>query len=232
MISKLIIWIWSIIVYIPQRYGIKLISLVGKNHEQHKPLLVQAKIKKKNLVLDLDETLVHSTININSPYWDECLTLFINGRKDCTFYVKKRPHLDFFFAQVCQWYDVFVFTASVREYADPLIDKIDPKRVIKKRFFRDSCICTSGSNYIKDLSFIGMDLSQTVIIDNSPIAYDRNKENAIPIENFWGTNIHDEELLNMIPFLDALRFTSDVRSILGLRLVKFDTSIHTDNFRK
>ena len=39
-------------------------------------------------------------------------------------------------------------------------------------------------------------------------------DNAIPIQS-WFSDPHDQCLLNLLPFLDALRFTSDVRSILS-----------------
>lgn len=40
--------------------------------------------------------------------------------------------------------------------------------------------------------------------------------NGIPIEG-WTHDPNDEALLDLLPFLDSLRFTSDVRHILGLR---------------
>lgn len=33
--------------------------------------------------------------------------------------------------------EVFLFTASTKPYADPIIDEIDPLGVIKHRFYRD-----------------------------------------------------------------------------------------------
>lgn len=171
-------------------------------------------IKKKTLILDLDETLVHSTIK---PVSHHHLTVdvMIDGIS-CTFYVIKRPHVDLFLKKMCEWFDVIIFTASMKQYADPLIDQLDPKRMVKGRLFRESCLQKDG-NFIKDLSLIGQDLANTIIVDNSPIAYSHNKENALPIENWMGDNPSDDALLNLIPFLGALRFTSDVRSILSLR---------------
>ena len=40
-------------------------------------------------------------------------------------------------AQVSQWFTIYVFTASLQSYADPIIDLVDKHSVISKRFFRD-----------------------------------------------------------------------------------------------
>jgi len=40
--------------------------------------------------------------------------------------------------------------------------------------------------------------------------------NGIPIEG-WINDPHDECLLDLLPMLDSLRFTNDVRRVLGLR---------------
>jgi Dullard-like phosphatase family protein len=172
-------------------------------------------MKRKTLILDLDETLVHSTIQPVSHH--HILVEVVIDTMPCTFYVIKRPHVDAFLKKVAEWYDVVIFTASMRQYADPLIDQLDTKGIVKGRLFRESCLNKDG-NFIKDLSLIKQDLSSTIIIDNSPIAYSHNKENAVPIDNWMGDNPRDESLLNLLPFLNALRFTSDVRSILSLRI--------------
>lgn len=64
-----------------------------------------------------------------------------------------------------------MFTASMAEYADPVIDLLDPKRqMIQGRFFRESCTAMNGS-FVKDLSIIEPDLAQIALVDNSPISY-------------------------------------------------------------
>ena len=93
--------------------------------------------KKKTLVLDLDETLIHSStvFRANSH---AVLDIYLEG-KDCVFYVFKRPYVDLFLEIVSRWYRLVVFTASLPEYAHPIIDYIDPKGVINARYFRDVC---------------------------------------------------------------------------------------------
>ncbi|KAL6622248.1 hypothetical protein LY90DRAFT_397486 [Neocallimastix californiae] len=171
--------------------------------------------EKKVLVLDLDETLIHSTSrgSRNHDYMIEVLL----DKHICLYYVYKRPYVDSFLKKVSEWYKVVVFTASLKEYADPVIDYLDPeKKIFSKRYFRESCQFRNGI-YMKDLQVIEKDLSKICLVDNSTFSFEINKENGIPIET-WINDPKDRELLNLLPFLDALRFVEDVRSILSLRL--------------
>lgn len=63
-------------------------------------------------------------------------------------------------------------------YADPVADLLDRKGVFRSRLFREACVFFDG-NYVKDLTRLGRDLSQTLIIDNSPISYAFHPENAV-----------------------------------------------------
>jgi RNA polymerase II subunit A small phosphatase-like protein len=49
---------------------------------------------------------------------------------------------------------------------------------------------------VKDLATLGRELSQVIIIDNSPISYYFQPENAVLITT-WHSNIKDIELLLM-----------------------------------
>ncbi|KAH7930099.1 NIF-domain-containing protein [Leucogyrophana mollusca] len=186
----------------------------------------------KTLVLDLDETLIHSTSKPIS-YASGGLGLLgfsgfgrrnngrtvevVLGGRSTLYHVYKRPFVDYFLRKVSGWYTLVVFTASMQEYADPVIDWLDAGRgILAQRFFRESCTLLPNGSYTKDLSVIEQDLSRICLVDNSPISYRVNEANGIPIEG-WTHDPSDEALLDLLPILDSLRFTSDVRRVLGIR---------------
>lgn len=178
------------------------------------PAALSCSQTRKSLVLDLDETLVHSQFKLT-----EHCDLRLEIRVDefpAVFYVSKRPYLDFFLRTVAQWYDVIIFTASLQKYGDPLITVLDTDRVVKRRIFRQDCIKRNG-NFVKDLTIVNPNLADVLIIDNSPAAYSIQPSNAVPIEA-WYNDQNDEELLNLLPLLHAIVFLNDVRSLLDLRL--------------
>lgn len=88
--------------------------------------------------------------------------------KNHTVYVKKRPYLKVFLEKVAQMFELVIFTASQRIYAEQLIDKLDPDgKYISRRIYRESCIFSDGC-YTKDLTILGIDLAKVAIVDNTP----------------------------------------------------------------
>ncbi|CAO3613624.1 unnamed protein product [Mucor hiemalis] len=193
---------------------------VTKASAKHNSIALQY-YKGKTLVLDLDETLVHSvrlgTTELNVSDSIKKTTIEVTNDKQSILYeVYKRPHVDFFLSTISKWYKVVIFTASMSEYADPVIDWLDQDQsVISQRYFRQSCSLING-NFMKDITIAESDLSKVCLIDNSPAAYELCQDNAIPLTT-WISNPKDDCLLDLLPLLDALRFTADVRSILSLR---------------
>eukprot|EP01126_Amoeba_proteus_P014506 TRINITY_DN1638_c0_g1_i4.p2 TRINITY_DN1638_c0_g1~~TRINITY_DN1638_c0_g1_i4.p2 ORF type:complete len:234 (-),score=23.16 TRINITY_DN1638_c0_g1_i4:454-1155(-) len=105
-----------------------------------------AKYGKKCLVLDLDETLVHSSFKPVDKY-DFVIPVEIEGTV-YQVYVAKRPGVDQFLKRVGELFEVAIFTASLSKYADPLLDKLDTNKVIDWRLFRESCTFVQGT-YVK-----------------------------------------------------------------------------------
>lgn len=133
------------------------------------------------LVLDLDETLVHTN--------DET-TLF-------------RPHVDTFLCQVFDRFDkVVIFTAGTKPYADPILDALESMASIKfhKRLYRDSCTVMPGGGWAKDLTKVQQNIRKVLIVDNMPSSYALQPQCGVPIPSYWGQK-NDVELLIMLSTL-------------------------------
>lgn len=140
------------------------------------------RLTQKTLVIDLDETLIHSLAKggrMSSGHMVEVklnTTVGYGGaslgpQHPILYYVHKRPHCDDFLRKVCKWYNLVVFTASVQEYADPVMDWLEQERkYFSARYYRQHCTFRNGA-YIKDLSSVEPDLSKVMILDNSPLSY-------------------------------------------------------------
>lgn len=179
----------------------------GTFSKTNERLLPKQNDDKPCLVLDLDETLVHSSFRSVAgadfviPVKIEDVVHYV--------YVAKRPSVDLFLTQLAQYYEIVIYTASLNKYADPLLDLLDPKGVISHRLFRESCV-QYGGNYIKDLSVIDRNLKRCIIIDNSPSSYIFQPENAIGCTSFIDDK-NDRELDHIRNFLIALKDVPDVR---------------------
>jgi len=181
-------------------------------YEPEHPLLPPAEVplnERVCLVLDLDETLVHSSFTpIPDPDFE--IPLEMQGETHMV-YVKKRPFVDQFLKVVCAEFEVIVFTASLALYANPVMDLLDPERLVHGRLYREHCVFTSGC-YVKDISKLGRPLNQTLIVDNSPLSYALQPENAVPISSFISDD-NDRELEKTLKVVQGARQLPDVRNL-------------------
>ena len=104
-----------------------------------------------------------------------------------------------------------VFTAGNKQYADSIIDLIDPeKKWIDYRVYRNKCI-RQERKYVKDLRiFKNRDLKNMIMIDNSIISFANHLNNGIHISNYFGSS-SDSELQSLLPILIALASVDDVQ---------------------
>ena len=182
------------------------------------------KNNKKTLILDLDETLVHSSfkpINYNNILHKPDIFLTINFRdNDHNVYVLKRPYVHEFLKEMNKFFNIIIFTASVREYANPLLNTLDTEKVIQQRFFREDCCIGPTGKFVKDLKILNMNLKDLILVDNNPISYSYNRSNGIPIKT-WHYDKTDQELIKLIPVLQFLANVNDVRDYIP-KLVEND----------
>lgn len=214
--------------------GAQMIAAWCLENAIHRPRQAITAAAKPILVLDVDECLVHSTdftkgsdvfyrqTELSRPERvkkQEGLDSFQVQMQDgttCT--TIKRPGLDRFLKEVANKYDVFTFTAGTKEYAEPLLNKLDPeKRYLKGRLYRCECrevfVPGVGVQYLKDLTAITQELGNIVLVDNNPLSFVCQPRNGILIPDFLGEP--DNELEKVLSLLQDLENTPDVRPKLG-----------------
>lgn len=156
---------------------------------------------KMTVVLDLDETLVHSIFmndiarqtNDKSKFSKVVKKL----RKKCDLFLTDvgnygnvfvflRPGLHRFLTKLSETCEVVLWTAGSRRYAKPILDFIDPHgHFLPYRLFRDHTI-QRGNESIKDLGLLGRNMRKTLLIDNNEDAIARAPRNSYLISDFYG----------------------------------------------
>ena len=179
---------------------------------------------KLTLVLDVDETLIHSRLSPGQDRFRQteerkentqgCEEFKITLEDGETIWVNKRPGLDKFLHSMSERYECIAYTAALEEYAKPLLDWLDPKGTIfTHRLYRDSCLFMRGY-YVKDLQKVNRNLKRTVLVDNNAFCFLPQLSNGIPISSFYD-DPNDNALVVLSTFLQRLDNEKDVRPMLN-----------------
>ena len=153
------------------------------NYEKNRaypPFLKNKNQKKFTLILDLEETLIH-----------------INEKGECLL----RPGLYKFLKEVKPYYELVSFSNESKYTSEPIIDIIEEKKkYFDYNLYREH-LTFSGKEFIKDLSKLGRNIKNVIIVDNIANNFKLNPENGIQISPFFGDDDEDdvlEELKNIL----------------------------------
>ena len=177
------------------------------------PMEIEDSPKKKLLLIDLDETLVHSEFRSKDNYkaldlftkTSKCLSkTFSYSDENYVYYMDVffRPHLKDFLNEVSKYFDLAIFTAAMKGYADTILDFIDPNnKFFQFRLYRDACISIQNRLYIKDLRIIkDYDPMKVILMDNSLYSFMNQPSNGMLVNSFY-TNHKDTQLISAKNFL-------------------------------
>jgi len=172
---------------------------------------------KYTLVLDLDETLVHYISDNDSAY------------------IQIRPGAEEFLKELSEYYEIIIFTAALQNYADLVIDGIDPNGVISDRLYRQHTINIGNIN-IKDLNKLGRDIKHIIIIDNFKDNYSLQPKNGLNIIDFEGNEYDDEleylkeDLLKLVKLNpdDVRLYLEDIQKNMDKRAI-YSQKINDEN---
>ena len=158
---------------------------------------------KKNfcLVLDIDETIVHT---MNLPYEN---------------YFLLRPGVITFLEEISKIYEIIIFTSSPKSYADSILNKIDiENKYFSYRLYKEHVLFENGKS-VKKLNMIGRDLNKIIFVDNMKCNAKYNLKNLYLIPT-WIQDIHDQELFKLKNKLKYIatnsKFKDDIRKGLEI----------------
>ena len=212
---------------------------------------------KKILLIDLDETLIHSDFNLEylndkkvkydtiikfkdtesdfeenyEDYYDmrrkKLKHELFNEEKEYKVGVFIRKGAKEFLTEVSKYFVVGIFTASVKAYADAVIEYLDPNNnLIQFRLYRDNCINVNDKIFVKDLRIIkGVDIKDIILLDNSIYSFSAQINNGILVNSFFNDK-NDIELYNVLGYLlNFLIKAEDVR-VVNEQFFNFDKIIN------
>jgi len=169
---------------------------------------------KKTLILDLDETLMHCDFAHKYKEHDRFVNAIFDGDQ-CRMPIFLRPFLTKFLEFASKNFEVVIYTASDKDYADYIIDEIDPKgKYVSFRLYRPSILNIADNIYTKPLDILeNRKLENIILIDNSIYNFILNKENGYLIPSFYD-NKYDCELIKLESYLKKeILNCDDVRKV-------------------
>ena len=172
---------------------------------------------KKLLILDLDETLAHSDLDFSLKdkiqKYDIILHFNSDEEKNIPIPLLIRPWTKEFLDYAVQEFDLVIFTASDKQYANEIIDFIEKdKKYFKMRLYRNHCLFIEPGLYIKDLRIFSdyKNIEDIIILDNSLFSFANQLNNGILITSFF-SDLNDTFLENVKCYLEYIKIQKDIR---------------------
>lgn len=164
------------------------------------------------LVLDLDETLIHSS---------EKLLNIKNDFKFEQYFVYNRPFLNEFLTDISSHYRIAIWSSGDDDYVNEIVSAITPNNVqFEFVWGRSKCTIKRDFDYenydfekrLDKLKKKGYSLEKILIVDDSPEKTRNNYGNAIYIKEYCGDNT-DQELKFLYNYLIQIKDTLNVRTL-------------------
>ena len=159
-------------------------NINGNNDERKEvqdldvPFIKKELDKKFCLVLDIDETLSHM---VKLPFGN---------------YFLVRPGVMDLLKELNTYYEIDIFTAALKHYADNIVNKLDKdNKYISYRLYRCHCSYEDGKS-VKKLSLIGRDLNKIVFVDDLERNAKYNPQNLALVSK-WIDDVYDNEIINL-----------------------------------
>lgn len=180
---------------------------------------------KLNIILDLDETIIHTDKSHNLDNFNKSnilkpniigLTILsttnansiqtnTNTNSSSNRIVWIRPGVKLLLPLVAQFNNIYLFTKATKPYTDEILLQTNLDKYFKEKKYRDECIGTC-----KDLKKFNLDMDKTILIDDK-LSNNCSGQNFyhIPRFNYWVKN--DWEFFKLFGYIIWLNIKNDLK---------------------
>lgn len=129
--------------------------------------------KTKIVVFDLDETLIHCKEDFDKENIDHVIKINFPDGEIVTAGLNVRPYAIETLRALSENFQIVIFTASHQNYADAVLDFIDPGwELTSLRLYWENCVETEEGIFIKDLWVLSnADLKDVLLVDNAAYSF-------------------------------------------------------------
>ena len=179
--------------------------------------------KEYSLILDLEDTLIHSHRDFN---FKKRLNLCNINKKIITF----RPDLFKFLQEMKPLFELILFSSNTPEYVDPIVNSIQKEeKYFDYILYRRHITLDDEGNNVKNLELIGRDLKKVIIVDDISRYFNLQKENGINIKPFYGNGKRDGNTLQVLgEVLKKIRKDVEESNDIRISLKKFRNLLFPD----
>ena len=192
------------------------------NNKYKKYLLPEiAENKEYSLILDLEDTLIHSQRNFNFR------NKLCNVNKKLIIF---RPYLFEFLQEMKSLFELILFSSNTPEYIDPIVNLIQKEqKCFDYVLYRHHITLDDEGNNVKNLELIGRDLKKIIIIDDIARYFNLQKENGINIKPFYGNSKKDGNTLKILGnVLKRIKKDTDETNDIRISLNKYKKQLFPD----
>ena len=179
--------------------------------------------KEYSLILDLEDTLIHSQRDFN--FKKKLIFRNINKKK-----IILRPYLLEFLNEMKPLFELILFSSNTPEYVDPIINFIQKDQTyFDFILYRHHITLDDEGNNVKNLELIGRDLKKIIIVDDISRYFKLQKENGINIKPFYGNVDIDGDTLKCLGnILKKIRKDSEETNDIRISLKKYRGTLFPD----
>ena len=124
--------------------------------------------------------------------------------------INLRPGLFSFLNSIKPYYEIISFSTASKIYADNIVKKIETnQKYFDYNLYRDHTTLY-GKEYVKDISKIGRNIKEVIIVDNLEKNFKLNPDNGIKIAPYFGEMSADDtklfELQKLLILFNKLKY--------------------------